>query len=772
MKGPTDGRDADNRSCGPVGLKKAKRGMYMLKLKNVSKFYYSNGVITSGFSRVNLELSMGEFVVITGESGSGKSTLLNVLSGLDTYEEGEMYINGQETSHYNEADFEEYRRKYVGNIFQNFNLVNSYTVYQNVELALLLNGESKKEARDRVMDIIEKVGLSDFAGTKCAKLSGGPKQRVAIARALAKETPIIVADEPTGNLDSKSAEDVISLLSQISKDKLVIIVTHNLEQVEKYATRLIKMHDGKILEDKVIAKPVPPQTETARRFSDITAADRIRIGARNAFNIPAKFVLIFAVFLFVVFAVAGTYSSFQKMAYEESIYGYSQFFSDSSDSRIVINKEDRSAITEDELAQVEALDNVSRVSKNDMLTDYTESVIDQEGWYWFYGNFFELKDFDGQLAAGRMPENDNEIILLGDSDDAYFTDEMEDMIGKDLYIERYDPEGMLKLINPMKVVGVAAAPDSQTGGYNRFYVGSSLFESISRQIAAEKEDLGSYFEGQYFLSTSDNAIFQIIPNSNVPEGEAYVSNMLGDMTSNGECIGKNIEISVDGVYDKDSVNVRITRTYNKNNFSSLLGEEYNESINGAVYVNEDQYDRLVNKGYFQSSVYVEDVKKLDDTISALNDMGFKTLAMRDALADEGIELMQMITLMKTFMLAVLIIALFFISYFIIRIVLKSRNAYYTTLRTLGASRKISRQLLDIELFLTATMAYALFMAVMALVYAHVITQTFVVDLAGYLTPGNYVAIYIIIIAMSYMISHRFARKLFRDSVMNTYREEA
>ena len=142
---------------------------------------------------------------------------------------------------------------------------------------------------------------------------------------------------------------------------------------------------------------------------------------------------------------------------------------------------------------------------------------------------------------------------------------------------------------------------------------------------------------------------------------------------------------------------------------SLLGEEYNESINGAVYVNEDQYDRLVNKGYFQSSVYVEDVKKLDDTISALNDMGFKTLAMRDALADEGIELMQMITLMKTFMLAVLIIALFFISYFIIRIVLKSRNAYYTTLRTLGASRKISRQLLDIELFLTATMAYALFM---------------------------------------------------------------
>ncbi len=616
------------------------------------------------------------------------------------------------------------------------------------------------------------MGLSDFAGTKCSKLSGGQKQRVAIARALAKETPIIVADEPTGNLDSKSAEDVIRLLSEISKDKLVIIVTHNLEQVEQYATRLIKMHDGKILEDKVIKKPEPPKEQMQRSFKDITAADRFRLGARNAFNIPAKFVLIFAVFLFVIFAVSGTYSSFQKMAYEESIYGYSQFFSDSSDSRIVINKEDRSAITEEELAQVEALDNVKRVSKNDMLTDYVESVIDEEGWYWFYGSFFELKDFDGQLAAGRMPENDNEIILMGDSNDYYFTEQFDDITGKDFYIERYDQDGRLSLKSPMKVVGIAVAPDSQTGGQNRFYVGSRLFEDISRQIAAENENLTSYFEGQYYPSSADNAVFQIIPNPNVPSGEAYVSNVLGDMTSDGRCIGKDIKISVDGVYDKDSITVKVTQTYNKNNFQRLLGQEYSESMNGAVYVNEDQYNQLVDKGYFQSSVYVEDVKKLDQTISVLNDMGFKTLAMRDALSDEGAELMQMITLMKTFMLAILVIALFFISYFIIRIVLKSRNAYYTTLRTLGASRKISKQLLDIELFLTATLAYGLFMVIMALVYAKVITQTFVVDLAGYLTAGNYVIIYIIIIAMSYMISHRFARKLFKDSVMNTYREEA
>lgn len=204
----------------------------------------------------------------------------------------------------------------------------------------------------------------------------------------------------------------------------------------------------------------------------------------------------------------------------------------------------------------------------------------------------------------------------------------------------------------------------------------------------------------------------------------------------------------------------------------MTGIEYKDTGDGAIYVNEEDYNNLINKGIFQSSVYVEDVKKLDETLDSLNALGFNALPMRDALMQDGGELLQVINLMKIFMLALLIIALFFISYFIIRIVLKSRNAYYTTLRTLGASRKISKQLLDIELFLTATIAYAAFMAVMALVYTGVITQVMIVDLAGYLTVGNYILMYLIIIAMSYLISHRFSRKLFKDSVMNTYREEA
>src|SRR5574344_1522040 len=129
----------------------------MIELKNVSKYYYNKGIIASGFTKVSLKFDKGEFVAVTGESGSGKSTLLNVISGLDSYEEGEMYINGQETSGYTEQDFEIYRKKYIGNIFQNFNLVNSYTVYQNVELVLLINGYKKHQIKKKILETLEKV---------------------------------------------------------------------------------------------------------------------------------------------------------------------------------------------------------------------------------------------------------------------------------------------------------------------------------------------------------------------------------------------------------------------------------------------------------------------------------------------------------------------------------------------------------------------------------------------------------------------------------------
>ena len=241
----------------------------MIILKNISKFYNNNGNINSAINKINLELNLNEFVVITGESGSGKSTLLNIISCLDNYDEGEMYIFDEDISNYSKTDLEKYRKKYISNIFQNFNLINSYTVYENIELVYLLNGYKKNKIKDKVNNILNKINLMDYKNTKVSKLSGGQKQKVAIGRALAKETPIIVADEPTGNLDSKSGNEILQILHEISANKLVIVVTHNYDQIEKYATRKIKMSDGKIVENYYINSKNYSTVDVKKNISNI-----------------------------------------------------------------------------------------------------------------------------------------------------------------------------------------------------------------------------------------------------------------------------------------------------------------------------------------------------------------------------------------------------------------------------------------------------------------------------------------------------------------------
>ena len=185
----------------------------MIRLTDVSKYYRSNQNVTLGLHKINLEFHPGEFAVITGESGSGKSTLLNVISGSDSYDEGEMYIEGQETSCYDKADWEQYRREKISFIYQNYNLIDSFTVLQNVKSAILIRipQMDEKEADRKALEYIRKVGLEKQAKKKASHLSSGQKQRLSIARALAKETEIIVADEPTGNLDAQNSKEVVQL---------------------------------------------------------------------------------------------------------------------------------------------------------------------------------------------------------------------------------------------------------------------------------------------------------------------------------------------------------------------------------------------------------------------------------------------------------------------------------------------------------------------------------------------------------------------------------
>ena len=739
----------------------------IIKLKNVSKFYYSKGVIASGFVKLNLEFKMGEFVAITGESGSGKSTLLNVISGLDSYEEGEMYINGTETSHYNESDFEDYRRKYIGNIFQNFNLVNSYTVYQNIELVMLLNGSKKKEAKNKVLELIKTVGLEKFKNTKVSKLSGGQKQRVAIARALAKDTPIIIADEPTGNLDSKSATGIIKLLSQISKDKLVIIVTHNYEQVEEYVTRKIKMHDGKILEDRQLKPQKEVTEEENKQYKNIRFLSKLKLGIRNTFNIIPKFLLVLAVYLFITVALMSEYSSFKEQEYIQSKSGYNMLFNNTEDTRIVIKKNDHTSFTDSDYEDISKIDNVDYIIKNDLLLDTSISISNDN--YWIYGTVNSISNFKSKVDIGRLPENDNEVIISGSKDDYYLGYLKDEILNKELYLtDTYT--GELDKSIYLKIVGIHYT-DSDMFYYeeNEIYVSDNILKTLTYQINQQYSTLKVLFQDKYYDSTLNDQNFKIVPKKNIKDGSVYISSELNYLCKNENCINKTLSIEVDNLYYKDNINLKVGKTYTKKNIESLLGIKDFESTNGNIFISANDYNKLFNKDNYQSSVFVKNPNTIDETISTLNNKGYTTLKIQDTLVQEGA--LEAIKIMRTVVTIVLVVVLFFISYFVIRIILKSRNVYFATIRMLGANKKVSKELLIIELLNVANLAYFLFLIVIYLNKIDIISASFINTIIKYLSLKDYILLYLILIFMSYIISLKFSKKLFKNSAMKTLKEE-
>ena len=221
----------------------------MLKLTDIVKDYEVGNDVVHALKGISIEFRKNEFVAILGPSGCGKTTLLNIIGGLDKYTSGDLSINGKSTKQFNDADWDSYRNHSVGFVFQSYNLIPHQTVLANVELALTLSGVGKAERRKRAIDALNKVGLGDQLNKKPNQMSGGQMQRVAIARALVNDPEILMADEPTGALDSATSVQIMDLLKEVAKDRLVIMVTHNPELAEKYATRIVRCLDGEVISD-------------------------------------------------------------------------------------------------------------------------------------------------------------------------------------------------------------------------------------------------------------------------------------------------------------------------------------------------------------------------------------------------------------------------------------------------------------------------------------------------------------------------------------------
>ena len=754
--------------------------MGMIRLKNVSKYYYNKGIIASGISRI----------------------ILNVISGLDTYEEGEMYIEGKETSHYSAADFEEYRQKYISCIFQNFNLVSSYTVYQNVALAMQIDGRSNEEIKEKVPEIIEKVGLTEFTRRKVSRLSGGQKQRVAIARALAKDTRILVADEPTGNLDSDSAQGIVELLTEIASDKLVIVVTHNYEQFKNHATRVIKMHDGRIAEDtgaangstltpkdvtlyasydddriREIRREVGEATghragsRAAREERDgkkreISYGTQLRLGVRNTFNLPAKFLLLLLVFIFVVGAVSSQYVTVRKQRDTVSEEGWNNYFANYDPKRVVIEKSDRSPFTKADYEALENAPHVEKLVREDMMFD-SQVYIENE-FFSFYGYMQSASNLDKEVTLGGMPTGDNDVVLEGYDDEWTFGEDPKSLIGKsfEVVLDNGDTKDI-------RVAGIVLLEmdDDDAYGYGE---SSQIYFSDKMMGELRKSMYASNGSTTMLINGTEETLYPgeggLVTNENVPEGYILLPTSYDGMFKKGYAAGNEIRLTAKTLYYEQRLDLMIMGTYGEKTFTKKTGLKELSEHDGEIYINPTDYRRLYEKGSFQASVFVDDTRNMEGMKDMLERGGYHVLVLRDHIYNFlNKDLLSVIQLPVA---VILCIAVFFIAYFVIRLILKSRGVYFATVRMLGMGKKPARRIMRIELMIDCAIAFAIFMIFVFLSREGVIMIPQLADHIMYLTPVDFVILAVILLVMAVLISGRFMRTIFKSSAMGTYREEA
>jgi len=557
------------------------------------------------------------------------------------------------------------------------------------------------------------------------------------------------------------------------------------------------MHDGKIIEDKKIARGAEADADAASSASNkknknsmfnsklsnfpkvqnkkknISNLNKVRLGIRNTFNIKIKFVLLFLVFLFLATAIFAEYAAYQKQNYDQSNLGYNQFFRNTSDKRIIIQKKDLKEITEEDYEKIKMMPNVDYIEENDLLLDTGVSLNTDS--FGIYGYIKSIDLFDAELAFGRMPKKDNEIIVYGSQYNYYLDSIPEKIIGLKCTARA---NSMVSITDSkLKIVGIAFMPDDgYYSGDSYFYVSNKTLDKIRKNINIGNSTTVTEFNDNILTSSEYMMQYKVIPNENVSKGYAFVPEDFNYMTRYFNCRNYTLDIDVQNMYFKENLKVKISNTYDDRNFERLTGIEDDEGgfsmYSGAIFVNDEEYQDLFTKGNFQSSVFIKDVKEKDLTLGALEENGFKPLYVKDTIRSYNSGISGVIENVITIgVLVVVAVALCFISYFIIKIILKSRNVYFSTIRILGATRKNAKTLLRIELLTVMHLAYAGVLGIVALIKNGVIENGYLQSMITYLTFKDFVIVYLILFMISILISKTYSKKLFKKSAMHTHRDE-
>lgn len=783
-----------------------------IKLQNISKYYYSETAVTQALQGINLEFRMGEFVAITGESGSGKSTLLRIISGMDTFDDGELYVDGQPTFQYDEDDWEEYRRTKIGFVFQDYSLIGHYTAKENIVSALLIMGVPEKEAGDKAIHYLERVGLSAQRDQRASKLSSGQKQRLSIARALAKDTDIIVADEPTGNLDSETGAQIVKLLRDLSQDHLVIMVTHNYEQVEKYVTRKVRLHDGSLIldvsenMDTDQKSDVSGNTDTDQK-SDVSENmdteqkpemsekvdnnEKTSAGKKSESNeerlhdhtIGRIFVRMNAVrqpekiALFMGFFLAAAIVSFlfigQLLMNADDIYTkeYSATsFARKDDKRISLRRKDQKFMTKKDIDRLTKMKHVVSVDQYDIVNDIN-----------YY--FEEGKDYRQEYGYNRMSTSDEGWMY--DSQNVEYVKKDQYMRSSSCLKKSDLAKGSLpKKIDEVVLYdrGKYKVGDTITFFYTSDVLWSSTENYIQRKMKVsgllKNKDKQVYFSPEICTMlqstvTGGKVFYEYAYNQKLGkyQGQATLWPIVGDIVKkdNELCVSGEYEAAVYRAEDNDltlfgqSGLLHIDQ-YDKDmktkDVKQIENVETGEKINGCganfAEVSQNIYAKYYRTDSRQASVYITSYAKMDHVLKALDKAGYEAVSTLRFGADKyDSDLVQ--ERLRTIGIAVAILLVMMTAeILILRSIFKIQIKDQKILKFMGMSTKLIGKINYMEMrrySITAIIVVAVVMNVVGIFVPALRAMLYYYEWPGYLVyfMYNYVAAMVMVAAFNHLL---------------------
>ncbi len=709
----------------------------MIKLVNISKYYHDENSVVMGLRKINVEFNIGEFVAITGESGCGKSTLLNVISGLDTYEDGEMYINGEETSYYSKDDWELYRRESVGFIFQNYNLIDSYSVLENVISGMLVQGISYGEAKQRAKQIIARVGLSLHIHQKASKLSGGQKQRLAIARALSKNTKIIVADEPTGNLDSKTGKEIIELLREISQEKLVLIVTHNYEEVENYVTRKIRLFDGEIVEDRVIREyqevnAKPDFTNHTKKSSNYK---NIIFSLLNLKNQPKRSTFLFlvttimSIFVLIFYILYGsTMDIFTNQRYNNAFYN-------SYEERVIVTKKNKEEITTSDIDKLLEIDYVKGYTKINKLIDCSSltAIFDDDYYNVTVNSLNTIRT--SNLIAGRLPKESNEIVVYL----PYAKNDIDKFIGQEIILN----VNYSNLVDKYIIAGIT----------NKQYGVSSMVMYFSeeklKEIASKSVGINLISEDLKILSTETNNDFL-----------SFFSNYI---------------IEVDNALSKDQITIAYTSgSYVPSKLEMYYkGEKLNYTVKLAsqecILIGPELYEEIFASCY-ELSLTLSISTKYQEVKEKLNNLGYYSTSPYNTATDYGLFYKIIVLIYLVFVCGLNFVLIYVVGYLVIKTIMLAKTKDYSILRTIGIGINDILNITRFEIIISFIVAFVI-TTISFYAFRYFISDGYLANELYKVGPQHIIIIGVINLLIGFIVSRRFNKMLQKKSIISGMKVE-